>query len=65
MRQGRTAQPRYVMLETVREYGLEQLEASGEADEGFQRHVDWCLGLAERNWGAVVLGPSGPPGSTG
>ena len=45
------------MLETVREYGLEQLEASGEADEGFQRHVDWCLGLAERNWEAVVLGP--------
>ena len=22
-----------------------------------QRHVDWCLGLAERNWGAIVLSP--------
>jgi predicted ATPase/DNA-binding CsgD family transcriptional regulator len=55
--EGSDGQPRYVMLETIREYGLEQLEARGEADEGFQRHVDWFLGLAERNWGTVVLGP--------
>ena len=53
--EGSDRQPRYVMLETVREYGLEQLEASGEADDGFQRHVDWCLGLAERNWEAIIL----------
>jgi non-specific serine/threonine protein kinase len=50
-------QPRYVMLETIREYGLEQLAASGEANNVRQRHVEWCLGLAERNWGAVVLSP--------
>jgi predicted ATPase len=55
--EGSDGQQRFVMLETIREYGLEQLEARGEADEGFQRHVDWCLGLAERNWGTVVLGP--------
>jgi predicted ATPase/DNA-binding CsgD family transcriptional regulator len=54
---GLDGQPRYMMLETVREYGLEQLEACGEADDGFQRHVDWCLGLADQNWKAVVLGP--------
>jgi predicted ATPase/DNA-binding CsgD family transcriptional regulator len=54
---GLDGQPRYMMLETVREYGLEQLEASGEGNEARQRHVDWCLGLAEQNWGAVVLGP--------
>jgi non-specific serine/threonine protein kinase len=55
--EGADGQPRYVMLETIREYGLEQLAASGEADEVRQWHVAWCLGLAERNWGAVVLSP--------
>jgi predicted ATPase/DNA-binding CsgD family transcriptional regulator len=55
--EGLDGQPRYLMLETVREYGLEQLEASGEGDEARQRHANWCLGLAERNWEAVVLGP--------
>jgi predicted ATPase/DNA-binding CsgD family transcriptional regulator len=55
--EGLDGQPRYMMLETVREYGLEQLEACGEADDGLQRHVDWCLGLADQNWKAVVLGP--------
>jgi len=55
--EGSGGQPRYVMLETVREYGLERLEASGEGDSTRQRHVDWCLGLAERNWGVLVLGP--------
>jgi predicted ATPase/DNA-binding CsgD family transcriptional regulator len=55
--EGADGQPRYVMLETVREYGLEQLEASGEANDIRQRHVDWCLDLAERNWGALVLSP--------
>ena len=55
--EGSDGQPRYMMLETVREYGLEQLEASGEANDVRQRHGEWCLGLAERNWGAVVLSP--------
>jgi predicted ATPase/transcriptional regulator with XRE-family HTH domain len=39
--------PRVAMLETVREYGSEQLEALGEAGPARQRHAAWYLGLAE------------------
>jgi tetratricopeptide (TPR) repeat protein len=39
--------PRLVMLETIREYGLERLEASGEAEATRRRHTDYCLALAE------------------
>jgi tetratricopeptide (TPR) repeat protein len=38
---------RYVMLETVREFALEQLEASGEAPAISRRHTWWCLEFAE------------------
>ncbi len=38
---------RYWMLETIREYAVEQLEASGEADELRRRHAEWFLDLAE------------------
>lgn len=37
---------RYQMLETIREFGLEQLAASGEADAVRQRHAAWCLAFA-------------------
>ena len=36
-------EPRYAILETVREFALEQLEASGEAEEMRRRHAAWCL----------------------
>jgi tetratricopeptide (TPR) repeat protein len=39
---------RFEMLETVREYGLEQLEAAGETAALQDRHLTWCLALAER-----------------
>lgn len=41
--------PRYTMLETVREYGLERLAASGEEAAARHRHAAWCLRLAEQN----------------
>lgn len=40
-------EPRYAMLETIREYGLEQLAASGESDAVRKAHAAYCLVLAE------------------
>jgi non-specific serine/threonine protein kinase len=42
-----TGEPRLLMLETIREYGLEQLQASGEAPEVHRRHAVYYLQLAE------------------
>ena len=39
---------RYGMLEPVRQYALEKLEESGEAEETGQRHAAFFLALAER-----------------
>jgi predicted ATPase/DNA-binding XRE family transcriptional regulator/tetratricopeptide (TPR) repeat protein len=39
-------EPRYRMLETVREFGLKRLATSGEEHTVRQRHADWFLGLA-------------------
>jgi non-specific serine/threonine protein kinase len=39
-------QPRYAMLETIRQYAKEKLEQSGEAPELETRHAAWCLDLA-------------------
>lgn len=41
------AEPRYRVLETVRQYGLERLGAIGEV-EAKSRHLAWCLELAQR-----------------
>jgi DNA-binding CsgD family transcriptional regulator len=38
---------RFAMLETVREYALEQLAEAGEEEETRHRHAAYCLGLAE------------------
>ena len=40
-------EPRLTMLETIREYGLEQLQESGEEEWVQSRHADYCLALAE------------------
>jgi predicted ATPase/serine/threonine protein kinase len=40
-------EPRYVMLQTIRDYGLEQLAASGEAAATRRAHAAYCLVLAE------------------
>ena len=41
-------EPRLVMLETIREYGLEALAASGEMERTRQAHATYCLALAEQ-----------------
>lgn len=41
-------EPRFAILETVREYGAERLEASDEAPHLRQRHFDHFLEFAER-----------------
>ena len=44
---GQADEPRFMLLETIREYALERLELSGEADAMRQRHALYYLGLAE------------------
>src|SRR3989440_190041 len=40
-------EPRFLMLETIREYGREALAAAWEAEVTHQAHVDYYLALAE------------------
>lgn len=40
-------EPRFSMLETIRGFALEQLNASGEEDAVRGAHADWCLRLTE------------------
>jgi non-specific serine/threonine protein kinase len=40
--------PRFAMLETIRDFGLERLVAAGEDAATRQRHADYHLALAER-----------------
>ena len=42
--------PRYLMLETLREFGLEQLEAAGENAETRRRHAAYFIALSERGY---------------
>lgn len=44
---GANNEPRFLMLETLREFGLEQLEASGEQELILNRHARFFLELAE------------------
>jgi predicted ATPase/class 3 adenylate cyclase len=39
-------QPRFAMLETIREFGQERLRAGGDHDPVLARHADWFLDLA-------------------
>jgi predicted ATPase/DNA-binding SARP family transcriptional activator len=49
-------EPRFGLLEAIREYALEQLEASGEVDVVRARHAACYLGLAEQGQ-ARLQGP--------
>ena len=51
-----SAAARYGMLETIREYGLERLAASGWEAAARQRHATWCLAFAN-DAGPNVRGP--------
>jgi non-specific serine/threonine protein kinase len=42
------------MLETIREFGLECLRASGEEDATRRAHAAWCVALAEQEWDRLV-----------
>src|SRR5215207_10063928 len=44
---GDEAEPRFVMLETIREYALERLAASGETGVASDRHAEYFLRFAE------------------
>ena len=45
---GADGEPRFVMLETIREYALEQLVSGGAAPPARQQHAAYYLALAER-----------------
>jgi predicted ATPase len=51
-------EPRFRMLETIREYAREQLVVAGREIEMLQRHADWAVSLAERA-GPQTMGPDG------
>ncbi len=40
-------EPRFAMLETIREYGLDRLNASGDAEHVSHAHADFYVSLAE------------------
>ena len=46
--EGSDEEPRFTMLETIREYAVELLERSGEAEDIQQRHAEYCLALVEQ-----------------
>lgn len=53
IREDQDGPARYRMLETIREYGREELGRCGEEAILRRRHADWCLHLAEaaeRDW---------------
>ena len=44
---GRDGQPRFSMLETIREYALEGLEEAGELPATKRRHLGWSLSVVQ------------------
>ena len=45
--QTRSGEPRFSLLETIREYALERLRGSGDWEQGHDRHAAYFLALAE------------------
>ncbi len=53
---------RFVLLESLRDYGLEKLAAAGAARTARDRHVDWCLRRGEALIEALPGTPEGVRG---
>jgi predicted ATPase/class 3 adenylate cyclase len=51
-----TFEPRFWMLETIREFAVEQLRTAGESDELRRRFVDYYAALAEACFDETLLG---------
>jgi predicted ATPase/class 3 adenylate cyclase len=54
---GSASEPRFVMLETIREYALERLAEAEEADAMAAAHGRWYLGLVARVASDLTKGP--------
>lgn len=54
--EGADDQPRFMLLETLHEFALDQLVATGEADKTSLRHAEYMLQLAEQS-SSALLGP--------
>src|SRR5439155_13550979 len=52
--EGIAAEPRFTMLETIREYAAEQLAAAGREEAIRERHAAWFVGVAEQA-GATLM----------
>ncbi len=50
------AEPRYRLLETIRQYGVEKAVQAGEREQLQQSHLEWCIAFAE-NAAAFLQGP--------
>ena len=61
---GTTVEPRFSLLETIREFGLERLAENGEIDATRRIHAAFYLTLAERASPELTDRRRGP-GSTG
>jgi predicted ATPase len=53
-------EPRFRMLETIREFAAEELQRNGEAADAQRAHADWCLSLAKRAYDVCVRGAVQP-----
>lgn len=53
-REGIAGAPRFVMLETIREFGLERLEETAERHDVHRAHARYFLALAEREGGSLA-----------
>ena len=59
LEKGSRGEPRFLMLETIHEYGREKLAESGEEKELQRRHADYFRKLAEQAEAGISMGKQG------